>query len=129
MQGQRELDVHLHTSITCVTIRASDIAVDPSYKMTKILIALLGALLILQCVQGMSPLGRRRCHCLGRLSNSVDVKQIKKLEMFPESSRCEKMEVVAKLRNGEEKCLNPNSKVVKSIIAWGKTRSGQASGK
>ncbi|XP_040183563.1 C-X-C motif chemokine 10-like [Rana temporaria] len=93
--------------------------------MARILIAILGSLLILQCVQGMSPLGRRRCHCIGRLSNSVDVKQIRKFEVFPESSRCEKIEVVAKMRNGEEKCLNPNSKLVKMILK----RSGKASGK
>ncbi|XP_072261594.1 C-X-C motif chemokine 11-6-like [Pyxicephalus adspersus] len=97
--------------------------------MAKILIAVLGSLLILQCVQGMSPLGRRRCHCIGRLTNSVDIKQIRKFEVFPESSRCEKMEVVAKLKNGEEKCLNPNAKLVKLIIAKGKPRFGQQSGK
>ncbi|XP_073457104.1 C-X-C motif chemokine 11-6-like [Aquarana catesbeiana] len=92
-------------------------------------IALLCSLLILQCVQGMSPLGRRRCHCIGRLSNSVDIKQIRKFEVFPESSRCEKMEVVAKLKNGEEKCLNPNAKLVKAILTRESTRSGKASGK
>lgn len=99
------------------------------YMMDGKLIALLCSLLILQCVQGMSPLGRRRCHCIGRLSNSVDIKQIRKFEVFPESSRCEKMEVVAKLKNGEEKCLNPNAKLVKAILTRESTRSGKASGK
>ncbi|CAI9610539.1 unnamed protein product [Staurois parvus] len=98
--------------------------------MARMLIAVLSSLLILQCVQGMSPLGRRRCHCLGHLSNSVDIKQIRKFEVFPESPKCEKMEVVAKLKNGEEKCLNPNSKMVKLILKKKeRTRSERTSGK
>ncbi|KAM5193771.1 C-X-C motif chemokine 11-6-like [Mantella aurantiaca] len=97
--------------------------------MTRILIAVLASLLILQCVQAMSPIGRRRCLCLGHLSNSVDIMQLKKLEVFPESSKCEKTETVARMKNGEVKCLNPNSKLVKLIIAKKKTRSDKASGK
>ncbi|CAJ0968371.1 unnamed protein product [Ranitomeya imitator] len=43
---------------------------------------------------GMSLLGKRRCLCMGNGADHVDLKQIKKFEFFPPSSKCEKMEVM-----------------------------------
>ncbi|XP_075045695.1 C-X-C motif chemokine 10-like [Mixophyes fleayi] len=98
--------------------------------MGRTLILVLCSVLLLQsCVQGMSPLGRRRCLCMGRGANSVDIKQIKKFEVFPPSAKCEKMEIIAKLKTGEEKCLNHSSKQVKSILQMAKKRNEQATTK
>ncbi|XP_066430501.1 C-X-C motif chemokine 11-6-like [Eleutherodactylus coqui] len=86
-----------------------------------VIVLLCSLLLLHSCVQGMSPLARRRCLCRGPGANAVALKQLKKLQVFPLSSKCEKMEVIAIMKNGlGEKCLNPYSKFVKRVIEFGK---------
>ncbi|XP_063794733.1 C-X-C motif chemokine 11-6-like [Pseudophryne corroboree] len=85
--------------------------------MDRTVIIVFCSLLFLQSyVQGMSPLGRRRCLCMGRGVSSVEMKQVKKIVVFPPSAKCEKMEVVVHLKNGAEKCLSSSSKLMKSIM-------------
>ncbi|KAM4050258.1 C-X-C motif chemokine 10-like [Anomaloglossus baeobatrachus] len=93
--------------------------------MYRPVIAVLCWLFLLQsCVQGMSLLGKRRCLCKGIGANHVDLKQVKKLEFFPPSSKCEKMEVIAKFKHDKGGlCLNPDSKLVKSFVQLAKKKS------
>ncbi|XP_068127215.1 C-X-C motif chemokine 9 [Hyperolius riggenbachi] len=87
----------------------------------KLIIAFLCSGLILQCVQALTPLGGHYCLCIDGSTSSVKIQNIMKLEVFPGGPKCEKMEVIATLKNGRKKCLNPSSKVVKSIIPkWSK---------
>ncbi|XP_069601820.1 C-X-C motif chemokine 10-like isoform X1 [Ranitomeya imitator] len=80
--------------------------------------------LLQPCVQGMSLLGKRRCLCMGNGADHVDLKQIKKFEFFPPSSKCEKMEVIAKFKHKKKGlCLNPHSELVKSVVALSKKKS------
>ncbi|XP_075705920.1 C-X-C motif chemokine 11-6-like [Rhinoderma darwinii] len=93
--------------------------------MYRPIIAVLCSLFLFQsCVQGMSLLGKRRCFCRELGANHVDLKQIKKFEVFPPSAKCEKMEVIVKFKyKTGGMCLNPDSKLVKSLIDLAKKRS------
>ncbi|XP_056424678.1 C-X-C motif chemokine 11-6-like [Hyla sarda] len=93
--------------------------------MYRPVIVVLCSLFLLQtCVQGMSLLGKRRCLCKRPGADHVDLKQIKKFEVFPPSPKCEKMEVIVTFKNATRgMCLNPDSKLVKSLIYYAKKRS------
>ncbi|XP_073493433.1 C-X-C motif chemokine 10-like [Phyllobates terribilis] len=91
-----------------------------------VIVVLCSLFLLQSCVQGMSLLGKRRCLCKGVGANNVDLKQIKKFEFFPPSSKCEKMEVIAKFKHEKRGlCLNPDSDVVKSVVALSKKKSSE----
>ncbi|KAG8593421.1 hypothetical protein GDO81_000825 [Engystomops pustulosus] len=94
--------------------------------MYRPVILVLCSLILLQaCVQGMSPLGMRRCLCKGPGANYADLKQIKKFEVFPPSSKCEKMEVIVKFKHRGRRgmCLNPDSKFAKKLMEFAKKKS------
>ncbi|XP_069832845.1 C-X-C motif chemokine 10-like [Dendropsophus ebraccatus] len=89
-----------------------------------IVIVLCSLFLLQSSVQGMSLLGKRRCMCKGPGASQVNLKEIRKFEVFPPSSKCEKMEVIVKFKDGtKDKCLNPDSRLVKSLISIAKKRS------
>ncbi|XP_053317631.1 C-X-C motif chemokine 9-like [Spea bombifrons] len=94
--------------------------------MEKNLVVIFCWLLVVHaCVEGMVPLPRRRCRCSGSLANRLNVKEIKRLEVYPLSSICEKMDVIAILKSGKKICLNPHSTMVKILFEamknkWGK---------
>ncbi|XP_040273884.1 C-X-C motif chemokine 11-like [Bufo bufo] len=93
--------------------------------MYRAVIVVLCSLFLLQsCVQGMSLWGKRRCSCKGPGANSVDIKQIKTLKVFPPSSKCEKMEIAVTLKHGTRAiCLNPHSRMGKKLLELAKKKS------
>ncbi|KAM4709675.1 C-X-C motif chemokine 10-like [Discoglossus pictus] len=68
-------------------------------------------------IQGLSLPRADRCLCRKLLKN-INVKAIAKLEVFPISSTCEKVEIVATMKGSKKtKCLNPKAKVIKTLIS------------
>ncbi|XP_033891923.2 interleukin-8-like [Acipenser ruthenus] len=64
-----------------------------------------------------APLGvELRCKCDETVSNFIHPKQIANLNVTPEGPHCSNMEVIATLKNGNEICLNPETKWVKRVI-------------
>ncbi|KAM3940909.1 C-X-C motif chemokine 11-like [Leptodactylus fuscus] len=92
--------------------------------MYRSVIVVLCSLILLQtCVQSMSLVGKRRCLCKGQGANNVDLKQINRFEVYAPSGKCEKMEVVVKFKHGKRPmCLNPDTKLVKTLIEFAKKK-------
>ncbi|XP_071219154.1 permeability factor 2-like [Salvelinus alpinus] len=64
-----------------------------------------------------SPGGRsEKCLCRGKLLQSVMIKRIQKLEVYPNSVFCAKTEMIATMKNGKKKCLNPEAKLGKRFL-------------
>ncbi|XP_013983422.1 C-X-C motif chemokine 10 isoform X1 [Salmo salar] len=81
------------------------------------------ATLILLCVTvfgagfAQFPGGRsEKCLCRGKLIQSVRIKRIQKLEVYPNSVFCAKTEIIATMKNGKKKCLNPEGKLGKRFL-------------
>ncbi|XP_024432999.1 C-X-C motif chemokine 10 [Desmodus rotundus] len=86
-------------------------------------------LLTLSGAQGI-PLSRTiRCTCISMSDKSVNPSSLEKLEMIPASQSCPRIEIIATMKkNGEKRCLNPESKIVKNILkALSRTRSTRPS--
>ncbi|XP_041109146.1 C-X-C motif chemokine 10-like [Polyodon spathula] len=67
-------------------------------------------------VHGMK-LPNTRCICIDAGKNSIHTNQIEKLEVFPMSPKCDRIEIVVTLKETNKKlCLNPDSKQVKRIL-------------
>ncbi|XP_025945955.1 C-X-C motif chemokine 10-like [Apteryx rowi] len=57
------------------------------------------------------------CLCIEKGSNFVHPKFLQKIELFPKSPVCERIEIIATMkRTGKRRCLNPDSKQVKSLM-------------
>ncbi|XP_076999233.1 C-X-C motif chemokine 10 [Tamandua tetradactyla] len=81
--------------------------------------------LTLRGTQGI-PLSRTtRCTCIKINDRPVNPRFLEKLEMIPASLSCPRVEIIATMKkNGEKKCLNPQSKMIKNILkAISKERS------
>uniref|UniRef100_A0A8C8HCI7 Chemokine interleukin-8-like domain-containing protein n=1 Tax=Oncorhynchus tshawytscha TaxID=74940 RepID=A0A8C8HCI7_ONCTS len=81
------------------------------------------ATLILFCVTvfgaglAQSPGGRsEKCLCRGKLMQSVRIKRIQKLEVYSNTVFCAKTELIATMKNGKKKCLNPEGKLGKRFL-------------
>ncbi|XP_069869155.1 C-X-C motif chemokine 10 [Dipodomys merriami] len=73
-------------------------------------------ILTLNGIQGI-PLSRTiRCSCIKISSRPVSPKSLDKLEIIPKSKSCEQVEVIATMKNGEKRCLNPESKAIKKLL-------------
>ncbi|KAK1175780.1 interleukin-8-like, partial [Acipenser oxyrinchus oxyrinchus] len=57
------------------------------------------------------------CKCVETVSDFISPKQIANLNITPEGPHCSNMEVIATLKNGNEICLNPETKWVKAVIS------------
>ncbi|KAM9678547.1 C-X-C motif chemokine 10 [Trichechus inunguis] len=82
-------------------------------------------LLTLSGTKGI-PLSRTtRCTCIEISDRPVNPRSLEKLEMIPASLSCPRAEIIATMKkNGEKRCLNPESKNVKNILkAISKERS------
>lgn len=93
---------------------------------------LLCAMLLLAAdTEGLSINGKGRCLCTGPGSNFVRPNLIKSLHFYSESPGCEKKEVIAVLKKGQEKiCLDWNSKKVQKLLqSMKKSSSGRANKK
>ncbi|XP_057585143.1 C-X-C motif chemokine 10 [Hippopotamus amphibius kiboko] len=82
-------------------------------------------LLTLSGTQGI-PLSRTtRCACIKISDRPVNPKSLEKLEVIPASQSCPRVEIIATMKkNGEKRCLNPESKTIKNLLkAINKERS------
>ncbi|XP_042712275.1 C-X-C motif chemokine 10-like isoform X2 [Chrysemys picta bellii] len=80
-------------------------------------VVLCSLLLIAAEIQGQLNSGQRRCSCTEKGSNSIQQKALKKIEVFPKSSSCDHVEIIATMKvTGEQRCLNPNSKWVQKMM-------------
>ncbi|OCU00062.1 C-X-C motif chemokine 10 [Xenopus laevis] len=82
----------------------------------KALVVIVGLLVILAYVHGMSPGGKRRCLCKGNGAKRFGLKSLKKVEVFPVSPGCENVEIIATLKSGHLICINPESKTINKLI-------------
>ncbi|KAI4572284.1 hypothetical protein MJT46_005352 [Ovis ammon polii x Ovis aries] len=77
----------------------------------------LAVILCAAIVQGI-PLSRNtRCTCIEISNGSVNPRSLEKLELIPASQSCPRVEIIATMkRNGEKRCLNPESKTIKNLL-------------
>ncbi|XP_072520799.1 C-X-C motif chemokine 11-6-like [Salminus brasiliensis] len=74
------------------------------------------ACLLLVYVQGQRT-SVNRCLCQGPGRNTIHLKHVEKIEVYPPSPSCDNMEIIVTLKNGAgKKCLNPESNFAKNYI-------------
>ncbi|XP_006079228.1 C-X-C motif chemokine 10 isoform X2 [Bubalus kerabau] len=78
---------------------------------------LIFCLILLTLSQGI-PLSRNtRCSCIEISNGSVNPRSLEKLEVIPASQSCPRVEIIATMKkNGEKRCLNPESKTIKNLL-------------
>ncbi|MBZ3888016.1 C-X-C motif chemokine 11, partial [Sciurus carolinensis] len=58
-----------------------------------------------------------RCLCIGPGAKAVKLTDIEKASIIYPSNSCDKIEVIATMKkNGEKRCLNPESKAIKNLL-------------
>ncbi|XP_003265819.1 C-X-C motif chemokine 9 [Nomascus leucogenys] len=73
-------------------------------------------LLVLIGVQGTPVMRNGRCSCIRTNPATIHLRSLKDLKQFAPSPSCEKIEIIATLKNGDQTCLNPDSADVKELI-------------
>ncbi|XP_054341957.1 C-X-C motif chemokine 9 [Pongo pygmaeus] len=73
-------------------------------------------LLVLIGVQGTPVMRNGRCSCISTNQGTIHPQSLKDLKQFAPSPSCEKIEIIATLKNGDQTCLNPDSADVKELI-------------
>ncbi|XP_004848096.1 C-X-C motif chemokine 9 isoform X2 [Heterocephalus glaber] len=58
----------------------------------------------------------RRCSCINTSTETITLKSLKDLKKFAPTPSCEKTEIIATKRNGNQICLNPDSAKVKELM-------------
>ncbi|XP_038615728.1 alveolar macrophage chemotactic factor-like [Tachyglossus aculeatus] len=66
-------------------------------------------------VRGL-PLLPGRCRCVEFQDESIHPRIFSKLEVFPASSVCERVEIIVTLKNGKMTCLKADSPKVKKLM-------------
>ncbi|XP_008565516.1 PREDICTED: C-X-C motif chemokine 10 [Galeopterus variegatus] len=85
-------------------------------------------LLTLNGTKGV-PLSRTiRCTCINIINQPVNLRSLEKLEIISASQSCPRVEIIATMKkNGEKRCLNPESKAIKNLLkAVSKQRSNRS---
>ncbi|XP_074180557.1 growth-regulated protein homolog gamma-like [Rhinolophus sinicus] len=79
--------------------------------------ALLLLLLVAACrrAAGAPVVNELRCQCLKTLQR-IHIKNFQSVKVTSPGPSCDRTEVIATLKNGQEACLNPESPMVKKII-------------
>ncbi|XP_007455490.1 PREDICTED: c-X-C motif chemokine 9 [Lipotes vexillifer] len=72
--------------------------------------------LTLTGVQGTPAMRNGRCSCINTSPGMIHSKSLKDLKQFAPSPSCEKPEIIATMKNGDQTCLNPDSTDVKELI-------------
>lgn len=72
--------------------------------------------LTLMGVQGAPILRNGRCSCINTKEVMIHLKFLQDLKQFAPSISCEKTEIIATMKNGDQICLNPDSTKVKELI-------------
>ncbi|XP_055967230.1 C-X-C motif chemokine 10 [Sorex fumeus] len=58
-----------------------------------------------------------RCMCIKMSNQTVNPRSLEKLEVIPASQFCPQVEIIAVMkRNGEKRCLDPESKNIKKLL-------------
>ncbi|TEA09905.1 hypothetical protein DBR06_SOUSAS12110016 [Sousa chinensis] len=58
-----------------------------------------------------------RCTCIKISDRPVNPRSLEKLEVIPASQSCPRVEIIATMKkNGEKRCLNPESKTIKNLL-------------
>ncbi|XP_024433012.2 C-X-C motif chemokine 9 [Desmodus rotundus] len=81
--------------------------------------------LILTGVQGSPMMRNGRCSCIKYKQGLIHLKALKDLQEFPPSPSCDNTEIIATMKNGDQTCLNPNSRNVKKLIKEWKKQDSQ----
>ncbi|XP_062873895.1 C-X-C motif chemokine 11-6-like [Trichomycterus rosablanca] len=85
--------------------------------MKPAVVLVLTACIFIIHVQGQAKTSVQRCLCQGGMSNRVLLKRIDKVEIYPASPSCNKVEIIVTMKNdARKKCLNPESKSAQNII-------------
>ncbi|KAM9742468.1 C-X-C motif chemokine 9 [Dama dama] len=72
--------------------------------------------LTLTGVQGIPAVKNGRCSCIKTSQGMIHPKSLKDLKQFAPSPSCEKTEIIATMKNGDQACLNPDLPEVKELI-------------
>ncbi|XP_059948655.1 interleukin-8 [Mesoplodon densirostris] len=87
---------------------------------SKLAIALLAAFLLSAALCKAAVLSRMsselRCQCINTHSTPFHPKFIKELRVIESGPHCENSEIIVKLVNGREVCLNPKEKWVQKVV-------------
>ncbi|XP_063050613.1 C-X-C motif chemokine 11-6-like [Engraulis encrasicolus] len=83
-------------------------------KSAAALIALLVVLLVGDAIGQRG--SRGRCKCQDEGVQFIRPKLIESLEVIPSSSSCDKVEIIVTMKNGNKKCLNPESPFAQNYI-------------
>ncbi|XP_040093034.1 C-X-C motif chemokine 9 isoform X2 [Oryx dammah] len=65
---------------------------------------------------GIPAIRNGRCSCINTSQGMIHPKSIKDLKQFAPSPSCEKIEIIATMKNGAQACLNPDLPEVKELI-------------
>ncbi|XP_069055873.1 interleukin-8-like [Pleurodeles waltl] len=57
-----------------------------------------------------------RCQCIRKVTDFIPIAQISKVELIPPGAHCSTVEIIAKLKQGMQTCLDPEAEWVKRII-------------
>ncbi|XP_068948197.1 C-X-C motif chemokine 9 [Petaurus breviceps papuanus] len=57
-----------------------------------------------------------RCSCINVSEAKIQRKTIEKLEKFPPDSSCSRTEIIATMKDGKKKCLDPDSPYVNILV-------------
>ncbi|KAM9142475.1 C-X-C motif chemokine 10-like [Pangshura tecta] len=99
--------------------------IQEEYRRTFTLISMKGTWAVVLCsllliaaeIQGQLTSGQGRCSCIDKGSDFVHRKDLRKIDVIPESSSCDHVEIIVTMkRSGEQRCLNPNSKWVQKLV-------------
>ncbi|XP_053450729.1 C-X-C motif chemokine 9 [Nycticebus coucang] len=67
-------------------------------------------------VQGTPVMRHGRCSCISTSQGTIHLKSLKEIKQFAPSPSCEKTEIIAAMKNGDQLCLNPDSADVKKLV-------------
>ncbi|XP_062874030.1 C-X-C motif chemokine 11-6-like [Trichomycterus rosablanca] len=68
-------------------------------------------------VQGQARTSTQRCLCQGSGLNHIRLQNVDKIEVYPASASCKKVEIIVTLKNSTgQKCLNPETKMAQNLI-------------
>ncbi|XP_008067257.1 C-X-C motif chemokine 9 [Carlito syrichta] len=67
-------------------------------------------------IQGTPVMRNGRCSCINTSPGTISTRSLKDLKQFTPSPSCEKTEIIATMKNGDQICLNPDSTNVKKLM-------------
>lgn len=85
--------------------------------MKSVALFLMGIIFLDHCgVRGTLVIRNQRCSCISTSQGTFHYKSLKDLKQFAPSPNCNKTEIIATLKNGDQTCLDPDSARVKKLM-------------